>query len=70
VTYRYVHPDVLKILLGVLGSPESDMRVGFEEGQWVLATGQGDSYEVLARHEDFGTFMDLVREYSDYEDGE
>lgn len=59
-----------KILLGTLGDPRSDMRIGFAEGQWILATGEGDSYEALAVHEDWDQFLELVAEYSDYEDGE
>jgi len=59
-----------RILLGVLGDPQSDMRIGFENGCWTLATGEGDSYEVLCRHEDWKQFLELVAEYSDYEDGE
>jgi hypothetical protein len=60
----------MKILLGVLGDPRSDMRIGFVDRCWTLATGEGDSYEVLARHEDFNQFLELVNEYSDYVDGE
>ena len=60
----------LKILLGTLGTPERDMRIGHENQQWVLATGEGDSYEVLARHEDWVEFIKLVGEYTDYVDGE
>lgn len=59
-----------RILLGVLGSPRSDMRIGFEDGFWTLATGEGDSYEVLRRHDDWKQFLELVAEYSDYEDDE
>lgn len=59
----------LKVLLGVLGHPGFDMRIGHDSGEWVLATGHGNSYEELCRHEDFNNFLELVREYSDY-DGE
>lgn len=63
-------PKERKILLGVLGDPRSDMRIGFVDQCWTLATGEGDSYEVLCRHEDFNQFLELVNEYSDYVDGE
>jgi hypothetical protein len=56
-----------RILLGVLGDPKSDMRIGFVDGCWTLATGEGDSYEVLARHENWGKFIELIGEYSDYD---
>jgi len=56
------------VLLGVLGHPGFDMRIGHDSGEWVLATGHGDSYEELCRHEDFNQFLKLVGEYSDYED--
>jgi len=70
MAYRYIHPNTPKILLGCLGDPETGMRIGFVDRQWTLATGEEDSYEVLARHEDFNQFLELVNEYSDYVEGE
>ena len=61
---------ILNILLGCLGDPETDMRIGFTDRCWTLAAGSGDSYEVLCRHEDFHQFVELVHEYSDYVEGE
>lgn len=60
----------MKILLGCLGDPQSDMRIGFVDRCWTLAVGEGDSYEVLARHEDWNEFINLVMEYSDYVPGQ
>jgi len=60
----------LKILLGLLGHPGYDMRIGHDCGEWVLATGHGDSYEELARHEEWPEFIKLVAEYSDYMQGD
>ena len=59
----------LDILLGVLGSPEDGIRVGFA-GCWTLAVGSGIHYEVLCRHENWNEFMKLVLKYSDYVEGE
>lgn len=56
----------LRILLGILGNPKSDMRIGHVDQQWTLATGEGDTYEVLVQHEDWNEFISLVSEYSDY----
>jgi hypothetical protein len=62
----------MKILLGCLGDPQSDMRIGFTNGQWVLATGEGDSYEALVVHENWDQFVVLIHDngYSDYVEGE
>jgi hypothetical protein len=62
----------MKILLGCLSDPQFDMRIGFADGQWVLATGEGRSYEALVAHEDWDQFVFLIHDsgYSDYIEGE
>lgn len=58
----------MKILLGVLSDPKEGMRIGHDVGQWILATGFGDSYEELVRHEKWPEFIKLVAEYNEGDD--
>lgn len=60
----------LNVLLGVLGNPLNGFRIGFTHGCWTLAIGSDDYYEVLCQHRDWDEFMKMVREYSDYVEGE
>ena len=60
----------LKILQGCLGSPRAGMRIGFFEGCWVLSTNSDQNYVILCYHRNWDEFMKLVREYSDYVEGE
>lgn len=60
----------LKILQGCLGSPRDDMRIGFYKMGWMLATNNGKKYVILCYHKNWDEFMKLVREYSDYVEGE
>lgn len=52
-----MNPELLQILEQVLSDPQSGIRVGRRDGQWVMACGEGDSYEELVTAESWEDFI-------------
>lgn len=59
-----------EILKGVLTNPKRGMRIGFEDGNWILCCGEQDTYEELCKHDDWCKFIKLCHEYSDFVEGD